>query len=100
MIKAKSSYAVKVDRELQKALKEMYRAEKTVVYWFSEMVRRRLHRDLGFSSIHQYASEVLGFSENQTYRFLRLSKDLEQLPKLRKSVEKGGAAGQGFRLEL
>ncbi|MFC1572735.1 HNH endonuclease [Candidatus Eisenbacteria bacterium] len=57
--------------------------------WFAEMEERKLYLHLGYSSIHQYANEALGFSSNKTYRFLRLTADLKRLPRLRESVATG-----------
>ncbi|MCK4304328.1 MAG: DUF222 domain-containing protein, partial [Candidatus Eisenbacteria sp.] len=78
-----------MDAELRKSLTALQRAEQSVVLWFAEMVQRKLYRELGYSSIHQYAHGALGFSPNKTYRFLRLAADLERLPQLRASVANG-----------
>jgi 5-methylcytosine-specific restriction endonuclease McrA len=51
--------------------------------------RRGLYRDLGYASIHQYATDSLGFSRNRTFRFLRLAHDLDRLPHLRASLASG-----------
>ncbi|MFC1572277.1 HNH endonuclease [Candidatus Eisenbacteria bacterium] len=81
--------AHRVDQELRRSLAALQRAEKSVVLWFAEMVERKLYVDLGFSSVYQYANAALGFSENKTYRFLRLTDDLKRLPRLRESVATG-----------
>ncbi len=81
--------AAQVDAALRRALNELQRAERNVVLWFSEMNRRSLFRELGFASIHQYASDALGFSSNRTYRFLHLAAELERLPRLRASLATG-----------
>ncbi|MFC1572619.1 HNH endonuclease [Candidatus Eisenbacteria bacterium] len=81
--------AHRVDQELRRSLAVLQRAEKAAVLWFAEIADRKLYLDLGYSSIHQYASEALGFSSNKTYRFLRLTADLQRLPRLRESVATG-----------
>ncbi len=81
--------AEEVDAALRRALTELQRAERNAVLWFAEIAKRKLFRDLGYSSIHQYATAALGFSANRTYRFLRLAADLERLPRLRAAVVAG-----------
>jgi 5-methylcytosine-specific restriction endonuclease McrA len=81
--------AEEVDAALRRALTELQRAERNAVLWFAEIAKRRLFRNLGYSSIHQYATAALGFSANRTYRFLRLAADLERLPRLRAAVVAG-----------
>jgi len=81
--------AGQVDAHLRGALKAYRAAEERSVLWFGEVLRRRLYRELGFSSIHQYAGERLGFSAGKTAQFLRLAEVLDQLPALRRSVASG-----------
>ena len=81
--------AADVDVALRRALTELQRAERNAVLWFAEIANRGLHRNLGYSSIHQYAAVALGFSANRTNRFLRLAADLERLPRLRAAVAVG-----------
>ena len=57
--------------------------------WFSELMSRELYRELGYSSIHQYASEALGFSSGKTYQFIRLARQLEKLPAVKESLAAG-----------
>jgi hypothetical protein len=81
--------AADVDVALRRALTELQRAERNAVLWFAEIASRGLYRNLGYSSIHQYAAVALGFSSNRTNRFLRLAADLERLPRLRAAVAVG-----------
>jgi 5-methylcytosine-specific restriction endonuclease McrA len=53
------------------------------------MLTRRLYRDLGYSSIHAYASEELGFSVNRVNRYLHLEADLQRLPCIRRALRRG-----------
>jgi len=48
-----------------------------------------LYRELGYSSIHAYAAEELGFSRARTFYFLKLCRSLDALPVLRESVASG-----------
>jgi hypothetical protein len=79
-----------VHASLQRSLKAMEDAHQCAVLWFGEVMRRRLFRDLGHSSINQYAIQELGFSKSRTDDFVRLARRLENLPVIRKAVEAGG----------
>jgi hypothetical protein len=81
--------APEVHALLQDALASLRRAERHAVLWFAEIRRRRLHRDLGYASLHQYAREALGFSASKTSQFVRLAEALDKLPALREFVESG-----------
>ena len=58
--------AAEVHDNLMAAVRDFQRAEKNVVLWFGEIHARKLHRELGFSSIFQYAAEALDFSRSRT----------------------------------
>ncbi len=81
--------AAAVDARLRAAVAELRRAEQNAVLWFAELMRRRLYRDCGYSSIHAYAEAMLGFGQAKTYQFIRLAESLDGLPQLRASVEAG-----------
>ena len=83
-------HAAKVHASLRRSLAAMDEAHQCAVLWFGEIMRRRLYRDLGFSTINQYARQELGFSTSRTGDFIRLSRQLENLPAVREAV----AAGQ------
>lgn len=86
--------AHEADAALRQPLDELLGAERNAVLWFAEIARRKLYLELGYASIHQYASEALGFSNNKTGRFLRLAADLERLPGMRAAPAKGESAGR------
>ena len=46
---------------LKQSVEIMDRAQHCAVLWFAEIMKRRLYRELGYSSMYQYASEELGF---------------------------------------
>ena len=60
----------------------MDRAQHCAVLWFGEIMKRGLFRDLGHSSIYQYASAELGFSPTRTGDFKRLAEKLSTLPRV------------------
>ena len=79
--------AIDVDTRLRRAIGDLHNAERSVFLWFCEIERRSLYRDLGFSSVHAYASEELGFTANRICRYLHLMNDLEGLPAIRTANE-------------
>ncbi len=81
--------ATVIHARLEAALRELQLAEKNAVLLFGEMLRRKLYQDLGYSSIHTYAAEALGFTPSKTSQFVRLAGALEELPRLRRSVASG-----------
>jgi len=81
--------AAKVHTSLHQSLKAMDKAHQCSVLWFGEVMRRRLFRDRGFSSINQYAVQELGFSKSRTDDFIRLARQLDNLPAVREAMESG-----------
>jgi 5-methylcytosine-specific restriction endonuclease McrA len=81
--------ANEIHARLETALTALHQAEKNAVLLFGEILRRRLYRDLGYSSIQVYSAEALGFSPSKTSQFVRLAGALEELPQLRRSVAAG-----------
>ena len=74
---------------LRKSLAAVERAQHCALLWFSEISRRGLFRELGYSSMVSYASEELGFSAVKIRDFVRLARKLEELPRLKESVARG-----------
>ena len=81
--------AAKVHASLQRSLAALEDAHQCAVLWFGEVMRRRLFRDLGHSSINQYAIQELGFSKSRTDDFIRLARQLDNLPAVREAVASG-----------
>ena len=81
--------ATKVHASLRRSLAAMDQAHQCAVLWFSEIMRRRLYRDLGFATINQYAMQELGFSKSRTGDFIRLARQLEKLPAVREEMATG-----------
>jgi len=78
--------AAKVHASLQRSLAVMDDAHQCAVLWFGEIMGRRLFRDLGHSSINQYAIQELGFSKSRADDFIRLARQLDKLPAVREAV--------------
>ena len=78
-----------VDKALRHALHALSHAHCAAVICFAEILARRLYRELGYSSIHHYAANALGFSPSRTAQFLRLAAALNRLPLLRAAVLTG-----------
>ncbi len=81
--------AAQVHASLQRSLTVMDDAHKCSVLWFGEVMRRRLFRDLGHSSINQYAIQELGFCKSKADDFIRLSRQLDNLPAVCEAVTSG-----------
>ena len=81
--------ANEVHQALKSSLKALEKAQQCAVLWFGEILDRKLYRELGYSSINQYAKVELGFSTSRTGDFLQLSRKLKKLPKIKAKVESG-----------
>ncbi|NNK63230.1 MAG: hypothetical protein HKO98_08440, partial [Gemmatimonadetes bacterium] len=89
MSTASSLSAKQVHASLVRAVADVERAEKNLVLWFGEMLERELFRDLGFSSIYQYAAVKLSFSRSKTAQLVQVCRSLRKLPRLREAVGSG-----------
>ncbi|MEN8006348.1 MAG: HNH endonuclease [Candidatus Krumholzibacteriota bacterium] len=85
----KMSTAIQADRALKQAVAALEKAEHSAVTWFGEILRRGLFRELGYSSIYQYAQAELKWSRTRTGDFIRLARKLAELPVVRESVSRG-----------
>ena len=81
--------AAVVDSSLKSALQTMENAKQNAVLWFGEVLERRLYRELGYSSMQQYAEVELAFSKSRTGDFLSICRRLEKLPAVRKELSAG-----------
>ncbi len=71
---------------LRQALVALREAECNAVTLFAEILKRRLFRELGFATIHLYATEALGFSRSKTYEFIRLAESIDKVPELKAGI--------------
>jgi len=67
----------------------MDQARHCAVLWFGEIMQRELYRELGFSTMHAYAVEELGFSLTRAGDFMRLVGKLAELPLLKEEMAAG-----------
>jgi len=81
--------AAQVHAMLRRSLAVMDNAHQCAVLWFGEVMKRDLYRDMGCSSINQYAVQELGFSKSKAGDFIRLARQLEKLPAVREAVASG-----------
>ena len=81
--------AAEADSRLKQAVGAFEKAEHAVVLWFGEILRRGLFRELGYSSIYQYAAVELKWSSTRTGDFMRLARKLDELPAVKEAVTSG-----------
>jgi len=81
--------AANVDASLCSSLAAAEEAHQCAALWFGDLMHRHLYRELGYSSINQYASQKLGFSRSRAGDFIRLARRLEELPAVREAVAEG-----------
>ena len=81
--------AAQVHALLRRSLAVMDNAHQCAVLWFGEVMNRDLYRDMGCSSINQYADRELGFSKSKAGDFIRLARQLKKLPAVREAVASG-----------
>ncbi len=81
--------AYDVNTALKSALERLDKAQHCSVFWFGEVLDRELFKELGFSSINQYAEVELGFAPSRTGYFKKLCKDLKGLPKISEKIASG-----------
>ena len=81
--------AVVAHEAIKSALEARDKAEHCSLLWFAEILKRKLYRELGYSSIKHYAMSKLGFSKSQFYGFQNLCLQLEKLPIVKQKIESG-----------
>ena len=81
--------AAKVHVSLRCSIVAVDEAQQCAVLWFEEVMRRKLFRDRGYSSMNQYAMQELSFSKSRTDNYVRLAKRLGKLPAVRSAVASG-----------
>ena len=77
------------NKAIKSSLKTMNQAKQCSVLWFEDINERKLYRELGYSSINQYAKLELGFSSSRTGDYLQLCRSFKKLPKVKQKVESG-----------
>ena len=85
----KNQSAQECDTALKAALHCLEDAKKCALLCFEEILERKLYRQLGYSTINQYAREELGFSPGRTGDFLALCRRLKKLPEVKAQIASG-----------
>ena len=81
--------AAEVHAFLRSSIIAVDEAQQCTGLWFEEVMRRKLYRGRGYSSMNQYAMQELGFSKSRTDNYVRLAKQLGKLPAVRSAVADG-----------
>ena len=74
---------------IKSSLKTRDAAQQCAVLWFQEILERKLFRDLGYSTINQYAKQELDFSKSHIGDFLQLCRTFKKLPLVKEAVKSG-----------
>ncbi len=89
----KSKFPPLSDQELIRDLKNQIRAERSItlriVHLLIEVDRRQLYLDLGYSSIHDYASRGLGYSDSAAFRRIKTARSIALYPEIEGMIERG-----------
>ena len=81
--------ASQAHKSLLSALNIQNAAHQCSLDWFGEIFDRKLYRELGYSSINQYAKDALGFSKTKTGDYINLTRKVKKLPHLKDALNKG-----------
>ena len=76
-------------QETQVLVAEERRVSLAVLHHLQEIDRRRLFAGLGFSSLYEYATRALGYSEASAQRRIQAARLLSQCPELAPQIESG-----------
>ena len=91
--------AARADAALKSTLQTLESAKQNAILWFGEILDRQLYKELGYSTIHHYAEQELGFGSSKIYDYLNICRKLKQLPKVKDKVA-SGALGYTHAREL
>ncbi len=81
------------DHELIRNLKKLIRTERSitlqVVYMLIEVERRRLFLKMGYSSMHDYVSRGLGYSDSAAFRRIKTARSVALYPEIEGMIRRG-----------
>ena len=60
-----------------------------VLHHFRDIERRRLFADLGYRSLHDFATKHLGYSDDQAYRRIAAMRLLKEIPEIEEKLASG-----------
>jgi hypothetical protein len=81
------------DTELLQSLQNLVGKERAILtdilQHLLEVENRKLHLKGGYSSLYQYATEVLKYSEAQAFRRISAMRLMKEIPEIKTSIEEG-----------
>lgn len=81
------------DTNLKIRIEKLVRHERKIttllLAHIAEVERRKLHLSWGFSSLFEYLSRGLGYSESAAYRRMQAARAMKQMPELEEKLESG-----------
>ncbi|MCB9513040.1 MAG: HNH endonuclease [Candidatus Latescibacteria bacterium] len=99
-METRADRARRLHRALTTELQRLQRLEKGALLSFASIMEDQLYRELGYSSIHAYGRDALGFSERKLSAFVRMAGALERLPETPDAPSKPASCPGPRRAEL
>ncbi len=88
-----SNFRLLSDQKLIRDLKHQVRTERSItlriVHLLIEVERRKLYLTLGYSSMHDYASRGLGYSDSAAFRRIRTARSIALYPEIEGMIDRG-----------
>lgn len=78
-----------IEIRLFAAAKRHHLEERNIAYWLLEIDERGLHRERGFSSIGDYALELVGIKPRKAHYLVFIASRLGKLPRIREAFDAG-----------
>lgn len=82
------------DQELHRATEKLVKQERKIsliiVHHLKEIDRRRLWAKMAYSSLFEYCTKALGYSESQAYRRISALKLIREIPEVEEKIVSGG----------
>ena len=78
-----------LESRLLAAAKRHHSEERNIAYWLLQIEERGLHRERGFSSIGDYAMELVGIKPRKAQYLVFIASRLESLPRIRAAFDAG-----------
>ncbi len=74
------------DQNLIRDLKHLVRTERSItlriIHLLIEVERRQLYLELGYSSMHDFASRGLGYSDSASFRRIKTARSIALYPEI------------------
>src|SRR5438046_1123509 len=69
--------------------KEYKRLESEIIKVLQQIDDGKIYRSLGFSSLFEYTTKALGFTEAVSYGFITVSRSARKIPLLQEAISQG-----------